>query len=100
MKVVVNPDLLFGTLTVRSLRHEHYFTVLCCAGHHCRLCGVDSVCHQQQGRRFIDALMGLRCVVRLALCPSDLADSNPAGSEEIAAGAEALIDLAPLRYRG
>jgi len=44
--------------------------------------------------------MGLRCVVRLALCPSDLADSNPAGSEEIAAGAEALIDLAPLWYRG
>jgi alpha-mannosidase len=40
----------------RSLRHAHYFPVLCRSRDHRRLCCVDSVRHQQQGRRTFGAL--------------------------------------------
>jgi hypothetical protein len=47
----------FATLDIRSLRHEYYIAVLCCARYRGGFCGIDSVCHQQQGRWVRIALM-------------------------------------------
>jgi hypothetical protein len=47
----------FATLDIRSLRHEHFFPVLCGSRHRGGFCGIDTVCHQQQGRWVCFTLM-------------------------------------------